>query len=232
MKSYTELIMQEEFDVEDAPAPTSRFILVGSPRTGSNLLADLLRSVGIGIPAEYFAPNVIDDLMTDWGCYGPMDYITEVFSRRTALTGIFGTKAMNPGEWQRALDAVWPQHVIYIVREDKDAQVESLARAMRTKYFADVGDERPVIVPDANDELRAAAEHIAETEAWFVKNGVASGATITVSYEYLVANPDDVVRNIALAFGISLPDDWTHDTPLVRKLPGADGVIDLSKVVT
>lgn len=227
MKSYTELMRQEKFDtsgpvLKSEEYPRTRFLVVGTPRSGSNLLCDLLYQSGFGVPMEYFSTPAAHHLIDRWGV-NASEYVAEVVNRRTT-DGIFGAKLFYPHEFEFARH-VWPTHLIRLQREDKQAQARSFALANKTGYFADVGDpdERPETLQEPSaQEITQAEQIILQLEQFW--NSVNVDAM--VSYEYIVRDKEDTLRNIAQLLGYPLPEAWEAPTPRVKKLHRG-GPVDL-----
>lgn len=225
MRTYTDLMIDREYDQDytgPIPAPI-RYVLVGAPRTGTNLLCDLLYQSGMGIPMEYLTGPAATGLAERWGIWPPV-YPTTLLQRRTTPNGVFGLKITAPDEWSAA-QGFWPTHTILMMREDRNAQCESLAIAMKTKYWADVGDpeDRPISVPVTEEDRTIAENMLAAFEMSF--RGIQPDASI--SYEYLVNDRTATLRAIITdLFGFELPDDWECPEPRVKKLHYG-GAVDL-----
>lgn len=231
-KSYTELMTASEYDVSAPSAPVVRYAIVGSPRSGSNLLSDLLYQMGLGVPMEYFSPPAMNRLSERWGAFGPMEYSGYLFANRTSENGVFGVKVVNQIEWMRASQVVWPTHVIRLVREDREQQAESLAKVMVSqRYIALKGDASELVGREPTpEELQYAAGEIEGSEAWYDQNlGQPSGL---LSYEYLVKETETALRNIhTLLTDETLTDDWEPPRSRLMKQRHDGGVVNLKEVI-
>jgi LPS sulfotransferase NodH len=234
-KSWSEHVLGEEHDLfpdYGAPGPTIRYAIIGTPRSGTNLLGSLLHKMGYGIPAEYFSDWMIDKMIETRGFQGPFDYYTALFGSRTSEAGVFGCKSVQASELQRIKMVVEPNLIIRMSREDKRAQAESFVRAAKTSTYVALEDSEQVpSVIVSEDEIRQTLERQAQLEQ-FLETNVGPGHVL-ISYEYLVSNTDDVLRHLANLMGDELPEDWTHPSPDTLKM-GRDenGAVDLSMVVT
>ena len=76
--------------------PHTCYLIAASPRSGSQLLGDLLTSTGLaGFPDEHFNPWHMGDaanFFPDDLLYGP-DHIQQLIKKYTTPNGVFGTKA-------------------------------------------------------------------------------------------------------------------------------------------
>lgn len=233
--SWTEHVLSEEYDLfpdYDAPGATIRYCIIGTPRSGTNLLGSLLHKMGYGVPAEYFGDYALEKWIETRGFQGPFDYYTGLFGSRTSEDGVFGCKAIAPHELPRMKLVVEPNVIIRMSRENKDAQAASFVRAMKTKHYVQLeGEDRAPDVIATEDEIQQVKGQIMGTEAFYEEN-VGNG-NVLLTYEYLVSNTDEVLRHIAGLFGDELPEDWTHPTPATMKMARTpEGAVDLSMVVS
>jgi LPS sulfotransferase NodH len=233
MRTYTDLMVQEEFDngmsvlPQELMPPPIRYVVVGSPRTGTNLLCDLLYQTGMGVPMEYLTGPTARQLADRWSVM-PTEYLHQVMHRRTNPdNGVFGLKITQPHEWEAA-QGIWPTHVIQVVREDRQAQILSLARALKTQYWADVGDpdDRPLAVEPTDQELtQAESTVVGLSQVW-----QQLPSDLQVSYEFLVKDRETAIRTIVeQLLGLELPEGWECPTPRVKKLHYG-GPVDLAEL--
>jgi len=101
------------------------------PRSGSNLLADLIWQTGaLGHPLEYFSSENLAEMMARFGSTG------EMISARTTQNGVFSFKWNSDFEkipFAREIYAgLQPQHHILVDRRDVRAQSKSFARSRKT----------------------------------------------------------------------------------------------------
>lgn len=227
-KSYGQVMITPEFDVANSGYPDIKYAIVGSPRSGTNLLCDLLFQMGYGVPMEYVNSATAEVMMKRLDTPTPGDYAKAVVNLRTTSNGVFGVKCIMPTEWARVVELFWVNRVIRIIREDRDAQARSFARAVKTQYWCDIGDpdDRPVAVSVEDDEVGKAAAILQQYETFYEQN--IATPHILISYEYLVSQKKEALRAIAKdVFQDAILGDWEPPRARIRKLPSENGVVDL-----
>jgi LPS sulfotransferase NodH len=193
-------------------------VIAESPRSGSQLLADLLWRTGrMGAPGEYLNLRSTMPFLADrLGC-GPIarpggvrDYLRAVILHRTTPNGVFGLKAhfgqLRPFLADRSVrDLLRASRFAWLRRRDLAAQAVSLAVALRTRQWRRMrGDAPPPLdLPYSSQDIdRAAALIAGEERGWqmaFERNGI---EPLRVWYEDLVADPDPICRGICRLVGI------------------------------
>ncbi|MBD0330767.1 MAG: sulfotransferase [Thermoleophilia bacterium] len=203
---------------------TRSYLICGTPRSGTFLLAGLLASTGIaGRPEEYFWREDEPRWRERWGVTSDADYVAHAIAQGTTPNGVFGAKVMwgyfgdvlaklrrlrdEPSDL-RLLEAFFPNlRFLWLRREDAVAQAVSWSKAMRTGVWYAEQHGAPAGDPSFDfDEIAALAAE-AETHGdawrrWFDRHGVEPFA---VTYEELEAAKVAVTRR-ALAF-LGLPGD-------------------------
>lgn len=195
------------------------FLLCATPRSGSNMLADLLAGTGlVGRAGERFNHS---ELPT-WAGRRRGDYLA-FCAEDAAGTGVFGLK-LHWDQVERFLSllrsfrgapegdaeliaAVFPDpRYVHLRREDAVAQGVSWWKA-RTSGAWKGGHEaprEPVFDFDGIDErVRRVQEHDRAWEHWFDVNGL---ETLEVAYERLVADPARAVERTLAFLGVEAPD--------------------------
>ena len=228
MTTYSEEMIKEEYDLAGSPSgwPDIRYAIVGSPRSGSNLLCDYLTQLGLGVPMEYMSRWTVEKLPTRLGAWTPTDYGNVLLGRRTSsiigvdgrpTTTVFGVKTLRPYEWQRAQTFIWPNWIIRLFREEKEPQVLSYAKARASEdYVLWDGDEHPP-EPEAPtpEELVSSENIIMQLEQFW--NQAAAESNVAFSYEYLAEKPKELLQHIVdevFEVDVTIPDDIT---PRIRK---------------
>ena len=219
--SYSEYMSGEEHNLPYFGGfPEIRYAVIGSPRTGTNLLCDYLSQLGLGVPMEYFSRWTIEDLPNRLGSLNPSEYGSDLLSNRTSAfddESVFGVKALWPYEWQRIQTFIWPNRIIRMFREEKEDQVLSYARARITGTWAVMGDdELPTYDEAPEPEDLVDAENVIMKLEQFWNQAAESNAAF--SYEYLRDKPVDALRHIVdevFELSVEVPDDIT---PRTRKL--------------
>jgi len=165
----------------ESAVPGHKLILCSSPRTGSYLLAEALRRLGLGVPHEYFNPPTMHVLCERWHIATPQRvrkphwwrrlrrgsdrrnlerlraYLDALLRRRTR-NGVFAAK-IQYWQYERLLDNAPGEalfagaRVVYLYREDLLAQAISLRMAEITgKWGGDgIATTRAVRNRDAMD---------------------------------------------------------------------------------
>ncbi len=157
------------------------YILCGTPRTGSTLLCDLLRSTkAAGDPDSFYARRFMPMWAEEWGLPGPetmseveydVAYLDAAMKVGKGGTAIFGLRLMreNLGELSALLDRICPglpsdtarferafgrTLYIHLSREDKLAQAISLVKAEQTGlwHIAPDGSELERLAPPVEPE--------------------------------------------------------------------------------
>ncbi len=220
MTSYSEYMNGEEQDLPPFIGwPEPRYSIIGSPRTGTNLLCDYLNQLGLGVPMEYFSRWTIETMPDRFGAANPTEYSNALLVHRTSVVedeGIFGVKALWPYEWQRIQTFVWTNRVIRMFREEKEDQVLSYARARISDTWALMeGDDydAPTDQPEPEPEELVNAENvILKLEQFW--NGAAE-SNVAFSYEYLRDKPVEALQHIVdevFEINLTVPDDITART--------------------
>jgi LPS sulfotransferase NodH len=148
------------------------YLVLGSPRTGTNLLCHALRVSGkAGDPDEWYGLSRLHGILEDWGLAHPRsrpevpqatDWAAyqQRLLEKTSSGGRFGVKVFHyhverlfhTGQISSPVELL-PEscrsdvRVILVARQDVVAQAVSMAVAYRTGIFADVPEERSVPTP-------------------------------------------------------------------------------------
>ncbi len=216
----------------------SSYLICGTPRSGTTLLATLLASSGLaGYAREHFSPkNEPPDAARRY-----VDYVLECVQHGASANGVFGAKLLwndlsrflrllraagsPPAVADRlVLESVFPDVCyIWVRREDLVAQAVSWWKAHQTSEWYS-GDSRatgaePVFDFGEIDRLvRELAEGNEGWRRWFADNRIEPFA---VRYEDLVRDTIGVA-GAALAFvGVELPPDVSISQRTAKQ---ADGV--------
>ena len=134
-----------------------KYIIAALPRSGSNLLTRSFRYGGVGLPAEYFHPQLIQALADQAGCdtFNGDTFFNFLLTERRCSAGIFGAKfhweqfeQLKPNVREKLIRNC---RVIFTRRRDLAMQTLSLETALQTGRW----DPRweinlATIQPDAN----------------------------------------------------------------------------------
>ncbi len=194
------------------------YMIAESPRSGSQLLADLLWRTGrMGSPGEYFNLDWTVPTLSERLGSGPFDtpegrqaYLRAVIRHRTTPNGVFGAKAhfdqLRPflaDETTRAL--LRRSRFVWLRRRDLLAQAISFVAALRTGQWRLMrgGDVQALKAVYSRSLLERAIGTVASDERnWqiaFERNRI---EPLEVWYEDLVADPDPICRGICNLVGI------------------------------
>jgi trehalose 2-sulfotransferase len=220
-------------------------LVCATPRSGSTLLCELLKSTGVaGRPEEYFetlratgyprqprqyfegAPEVQAALPeVDPGtpeCFFDWD---AVLRAGTTPNGVFGAKVMwshlddlGPRLGGRRLDDLLPGlRYVRVSRRDRVAQAVSLWIAIQTQHWRDEGDIRQAHEPVYSfTAIRHLVQQLTADElAW--DEWLVGRDVIDASYEELAAAPGATVSRILERLGL---DGRAPDVPRMRRQSG------------
>ncbi len=192
----------------------SRFLICGSPRTGGNLLCDLLTQAGIGKPGEWMNPDKVRPLLLEWKV--PMSgYLHRLHEQKT-YRGHFGCKVhwverlwpQSMGIIQDFDDIVGPDGVyIFMRRNDLVAQAVSRHIAHTTGNWIDRTGGGTSARPTYHyAQISAFRDRVSKENngwrAWFDEKGVVPHEVV---FEEMVSDMDRVFRDVVDAIGAKQP---------------------------
>jgi LPS sulfotransferase NodH len=192
-------------------------LIASSPRSGSQLLEELLTSTGLaGYPAEHFNPwhmgqattNFPEDLL-----YGP-EHIQKLTQKQTTPNGVFGTKAhflqvVNFVGLDR-LESLYPAPLKYISlrRRDSLRQGISLARAVQTNAYNSKMQPTSAPVYNFYQIMQCVREVCVDAKGWetyFQERGI---EPFRVVYEDFVMTQRETVKGILEYLELEFPADF------------------------
>src|SRR5687767_8723340 len=227
---YTQHKLDHEF--QEGAETIASYVVCSLPRSGSSLLCELLFNTGrAGAPGEFFDAAMMKRFRRRWGGESVDDYLSALRAKKTGPNGTFGFKAhffqlieAFPGG---SLEAAFPglRHV-YITRDDRLRQAISWARAAQTHRWSSdqvVYVERPeVFRREQIDRMMAGiAERERRWESWFAERGA---EPLRITYEELVARPDETVEAVLDHIGVENPTGAQVGAPTLRRQ--ADGLTE------
>ena len=211
------------FEFEQPGEPRIQYLICAVPRSGSNLLCDLMTSTGVaGRPTELFHPDMMRMLKRRWGIETTPDYIARLLARKTSPNGVFGTK-VHWGQYHPLFDRTDPRelfpnlHVIFLSRRDHLRQAISWVRAVQTMSWQSTHDERHTAEFDAEHIGRKVGRIEREVDAWrslFERYGIDA---LEVVYEDLVADQAGTVDAALAHLGVEPPPGFTVDQPQIKR---------------
>ena len=218
-------------DFSFAGAPSIRYLICSTQRTGSTLLCRLLTATGLaGFPEEYLRHDRIEPWLKRLGVTGisVQDYLREIEKRRTTSNGVFGIKIhyrdyvrFFGSEEARKNGETWikQQAVIFVRRKDKLSQAISFYKAVESNIWSiESADQDALNTQDIVEQVskpvrdyvfspvkisRYLNELIEEDELWRQFLSTHPNGYLEVWYEDLIENPEITVRNIFTALNIN-----------------------------
>lgn len=192
------------------------------PRSGSNLLADLIWQTGqLGHPLEYFSSVNHADLMTRFGS------TEEMISARTTQNGLFSFKWNSDFEKIPFAGEIYerlkPQHHILVDRRDVRAQTMSFAKSRKTGQW----------VTTTSSKMERRRRDVTQLELlrarfrlWMIRTATSSYQktrnvnVLAVDYEDLLEAPKETLSRIFDHCGETPPADLpTKAVNMVKSRP-------------
>lgn len=227
-------IVAAEYDFPPFAGRPRCYVIAESPRSGSQLLADLLwRSGRMGAPGEYLnAEHTIPRLMERFAL-GAVDrpggmeaYLRALVQHRTSPNGVFGLKAhfnqVRPHLHRASLRRLLRRsQFVWLRRRDVLGQAISYLVALRSGRWrqlrgSDPLDQRLEFSDRAID--RAVATIEADERLWQIAFEANRIEPLVVWYEDIVADPDPVCRAICQLVGVTPERPFRlADSPLERQ---------------
>lgn len=214
------------------PAPTVRYVIFFTPRSGSSRLTDLMESAGgCGIPGEYFNPLLIKRAATFLGAQGLPDYI-DLLSRRKNTGAVFGCELTSSHLYtlfyshKRFFSLYQPTASLFLIREDIVAQAVSLTRMNQTGVAHTLGEtdspDRPVEFQYKPGEIRVHLHRLLAMERQLERIFRLQGIEpLRLSYETLTTlTPEKFVPRIAAC--INATCDNIHDLESEHRKTGGE----------
>ncbi|MEM1112826.1 MAG: Stf0 family sulfotransferase [Pseudomonadota bacterium] len=119
-------------------APSRRYVILFTPRSGSSRLTDLLTQAGgLSLPGEPFNPAHLPRIAQQLGARNLQDYL-DLLMRKRATNGVFGAEITMEhlvrcfGNHRRFLSHYQPTAILFLVRKDLLDQAISLSRMAQT----------------------------------------------------------------------------------------------------
>lgn len=183
-----------------------------SPRSGSNHLAGLMASAGLGYPLEWFGGRRLLEL-PDYP-RDPRAQLLRALTEGRSSTGVYAIKLFASQFAQLAKKVKLPASLpnlryVRLTRDDLLGQAISWARARQTHEFRST--EISDVVPRYNGHAIAESlekllmENIA-WDGWFAKNGL---SFLSLTYEQLQRNPADSLTRLAQL--VNVEPNWDTD---------------------
>lgn len=193
------------------------YLVASSPRSGSQLLGELLTSTGLaGCPEEHFNPWHMGDATNFFPedlLYG-YEHIQKLAQRFTTPNGVFGTKAhflqvINFVGLDR-LESLYPAPLKYISlrRHDVTRQGISLARAIQTNSYNSEMKPSRAPVYNYHQIMQCIREIRIDAKGWETYFQQRRIDPYRVVYEDFVNHQQETVKGILGYLGIAIPVDF------------------------
>ncbi|MEF8698119.1 MAG: Stf0 family sulfotransferase [Candidatus Accumulibacter sp. UW20] len=221
-----------KYDVTKISRLDKVLILLSTPRSGSTLLSDILRSNEVCLPHEYFQPYQYMPILADrWSAIGKdnildgRQYIQSLTRCRTFVGGWLGINLheshLHIYERLRTFFPEVPFFFVHISRSDLIAQAISYQIARQTKKWS--SNFRLEQAPEYDfDKITSLASQIQSQNFLIQKYCHSRGISChTVVYEDLIASPARCLNELSLALG--LPKSLVFRTDLKRQSDSING---------
>lgn len=227
---------------EHPPSPAASYVICATPRSGSNLLCDLLtRSDAMGRPSELFnAKSTVLPLASRYGLHEPdgsldlRKYLGWAEEKYSTPNGVFGTKILFGGQLEWAIefkavrDLLRRSKLILLTRMDIVAQAVSRHMARGTlAWTLRAGEENVEPAPDPSEASaleysqatleRLVKELAHQNRCWlefFAVNGL---DFYPVTYEQLTADPDATCHAICRYCGVRTEHEFSVERSALRR---------------
>jgi LPS sulfotransferase NodH len=217
-------------EYDQAPSPLKRFIVIAATgRTGSYMLARMLKQLGYGVPLEYYNPIYRDGFADRWGVDAaartfPADFLDALIRHRTTTNGFCAVKshANQFAGLAAGLDARGVSELCYIHLWRRDTLAQAIS--LRLAYQSGIWNftPAPTTPPKENldmfdlDALHEARRLLVKQEfSWRVHFQRGNVRVAHGAYEDLVEERARELRRL-VAFidpGRMLPSPLTLDEP-------------------
>lgn len=218
----------------DVPAPSRRYMIAFTPRSGSSYLCERLeRTQAVGIPREILNKDLMPLVVEQVPARTPAEYLERVLSAR-ASGDVSGFKtswyqlAEFSGELPDGFDHWDDYRCVYLVRGDLAAQAVSLYRAIGSNVFHtnipvdDAARRRLDDLPYHYDDIAHWYRHLLEQElaweTWFRERSI---VPLRVTYEAVHEDVEAVTRAILSFLGVRGNDEGLREPSVFRKLGGS-----------
>lgn len=206
--------------------PRICYLVASSPRSGSQLLGELLTSTGLaGYPDEHFNPWYMGDATSDFPedlLYG-FEHIQQLAPMYTTPNGVFGTKAhflqvINFVGLDR-LESLYPAPLNYLSlrRRDVTRQGISLARAIQTNSYNSRMKPSKAPVYNYHQIVQCIREIRIDAKGWETYFQQRKIEPYRVVYEEFVNRQQETVKGILEYLGIDIPVDFQITTATQQK---------------
>jgi LPS sulfotransferase NodH len=212
------------FEFDEPGEPRVSYLICSMPRSGSNLLCDLLSETGIaGAPTELFHPDMMRRLQRRWGTHTIEEYVAQLLARKTGPNGVFGAKA-HWGQYQPYFGDMDPRQLfpdlrfVFMHRRDHLRQAVSWVRSLQTLHWESTQPKQDrSAVFDPEHITRKLGRIAREEEFWrdfFDRLGCEAHDVV---YEDLTSSKHDTLHSLLEFVGASPPADFELPVPVLER---------------
>ena len=203
------------------PHSTKRYIICTTPRSGSNVVCDMLSQAGVlGWPAELLNPDAVRasrafiEALPDQSVVSSAAYIEWLLKTRTAKTGVFGLKILFEDfeNWRYTAafrDLFMESKIILLRRRSKIRQAISYYFAEMTGQWIHSDPARMAVedVPFDYERIHHHLTRLVRQDAlWEVHlEGMALDYQLLIFEDFLRA-PQSFIAQLAAELGVAVPD--------------------------
>ena len=229
-----EFLYDQSLDFPDYTKPPNKVIcLYFVPRSGSNLLADLMRQTGrLGFPLEYFDPGNLSILGKRMPGLAHHDF-SMLFAKRTSRNGVFSFKWNSNSErldyGNKVRTMLSPRFHIYIDRLNREAQARSYCIAMKTRIWVrrKGSAAHNVFFEPSKDDVKTACQELSRVRKDTLKLLQETAVSyLTVNAETLFSDPVETLIHVLQYCeidhqGVRMPSEalWTAPSSEARGAP-------------
>jgi LPS sulfotransferase NodH len=228
------------FNAPGAALPAKSYALISLPRAASTVLAQELRTLGVGLPTEHIRDPVIEfashraltnfDMFNWW----------KILTRSQVSNSVFGTKIiwdflkmfherLATAEYDWLLEQLSKFSFFYLIRGDKVGQAVSdyVARATgvwhKRQDKAEHYEEKLKGISDTNmKDLLAIYNKFCASEDKLRRFLEVMGAPVTeVRFEHICENPRREAAKIARALGFEISEEAAKGPPSLERTTSA-----------
>lgn len=220
--------------------PNLSYLICATPRTGSFLLCEALRNVGIaGQPREYFWPGDRAYWAGRWSVTSDADFLQQAIVAGTSSNGVFGAKVMweyfddlasiiqqVTNKWEMSVpelfEALFPNmHYIWIRRRDKVRRAISHWRALQSNIWTWSTDEllAPAKEPvfDFSEIERLIHQNEQHESAWQSFFDTYQITPFYCFYEDFVNTYEQTAIDVLKFLSIPIPEKITFAPKILKK---------------
>jgi LPS sulfotransferase NodH len=212
-----------DFDLPRYTSTPRIYVVASQPRSGSHLLAGMLRSTGeAGVPLEYFHKRHWSSWVKRSGQPNTLAAFRLLCQRRTTPNGVFGVKT----HWRqfqyacqlRLENEFRSASFVYITRDDILGQAISLCIASQTGSW--VSGQVPEKLPEYSfTAIQNSIQTILnERRNWSLFFAISEIQPLRITYEQLTDEPNLTMLKVAELIGFNWTGEATPATDLQRTM--------------